>query len=218
MTLEQEPTRKVSLTGIDPTRNVTELVSAEGRHQDAMRDAQARFEAHARDADGKLQSWMRDAETKRVDQLAQQKANSDKQISDMLAESVKSTSMLVSTQLLQIQSTFDTRVAKLEEFRLLSTGRASVADPQLASSMASFNKGLIDLKDMFEKSLTAFAAKQAELMAQLTKSVVALQDAHEAGGGKAVGQQQVLGWVAAGVIFLSSLIYPAWSIFHGIGH
>ena len=204
------------MSGIDPTRNVADLVSSEGRHQDAMRDAQARFYTHAREADARLQSWMRDAETKRIDQLARQKQAADTQIANMLAESVKSTSALVSTQLVQIQSTFDTRVAKLEEFRLLSTGRASVADPQTAASMANFNQGLIDLKGMFEKSLDAFATKQSNLMAVLTKSVVALQEAGDKGGGKASGQQQALGWVAAAIIFVSSLIYPAFAIFHGL--
>ena len=220
MTAEQENghPRRPSLSGIDPTRNVADLISSEGRHQDAMREAQARFDAHARDADAKLQSWMRDAETKRIDQLAMQKASSETQIASMLADSVKSTSSLVAKQLEQIQNTFDTRVAKLEEFRLLSTGRASVADPQTAASMAGFNKGLMDLKDMFEHSMAKFATKQDGLMAALTKSVVALQEAGDKGGGKASGQQQVLGWVAAAIIFVSSLIYPAFAIFHGLAH
>ncbi len=99
---------------IDPTKNVLDLVRAEGKYQDAMREAlKERWnESHAdlkeqikatNDYVLLYQNSQRDAETKRIDQLAQTRQEFQNTIRDMLAESVRTTSNLVSTQLVQIQ-------------------------------------------------------------------------------------------------------------------
>lgn len=138
---------------IDPTKNVLDLVRAESKYQDAMREMLREFEDGMRkaaqdvtDSKLKLQDWMRDAESKRIDQLAALREGYDKRIADMLRDSVQSTSSLVSTQLVQIQATFDARVSKLEQFRWESGGRSSVSDPALADALARMGDGLSALK------------------------------------------------------------------------
>ncbi len=118
---------------IDPTKNVLDLVRAESLRQDGLRDAQKEMHGHAlsmlekfqnfaRDSESKLQTWQRQAESVRIDQLAQLRQVYETRIAEMLAVSVKSTSDLVSTQLVQIQATFNDRVSKLEQFRWESGG------------------------------------------------------------------------------------------------
>src|ERR1035437_3565621 len=143
---------------VDPTKNVEDLVKARDLAQAELRNSDARFldaqlsamdKLHnfAREADSKLQNFAREAEsklqmslvnseTRRIDQLAENRQEFQNTIRDMLAESVRTTSTLVSTQLVQIQATFDTRVSKLEAFQWQSAGRSSVADPALASALA----------------------------------------------------------------------------------
>src|ERR1035437_6907060 len=128
--MPEEQERKMPLAGIDPTRNVADLVSAEGRHQDAMRAA----------------------ETIRIDQLAELRRDYENQISNILSAGVKDKSDLVSSQLVQIQNTFDTRVAKLEEFRLTTLARSSVTDPALATALADLATAQKDGQNHFVKT------------------------------------------------------------------
>lgn len=143
---------------IDPTKNVEDLVKArdaafaelrasDQRFLDAQlaamdklqsfaRDSDTVLQNYAREAESKIQTALRDSETRRIDQLAENRQEFQNTIRDMLAESVRTTSTLVSTQLVQIQATFDTRVSKLEAFQWQSAGRSSVADPALASALA----------------------------------------------------------------------------------
>jgi hypothetical protein len=118
---------------IDPTKNVLDLVRAESLRQDGLRkagedfqayrvDAESKFQNFARDAEARLQTLVRNSETQRLDQLAVLRQSYEARIADMLAVSVKSTSDLVSTQLVQIQATFNDRVSKLEQFRWESGG------------------------------------------------------------------------------------------------
>jgi exonuclease VII large subunit len=194
----------------DPTRNVLNIVSAESRHQDAMREAQAKlgayaikseaaFQNFARDSESRMQSWMRDAESKRVDQLADQREKAEGRIAAMLAKSVETTSSLVATQLLQIQSTFGERVSKLEEFRLLSTGRSSVADPQIASSLDALSKSIAETQVQFTKALASLADKQTAAMDGMAHSILTIQEAGSLGAGKIIGHREVLAWVISAV-------------------
>ena len=143
---------------VDPTKNVEDLVKArdaafaelrasDQRFLDAQLNAMEKLQTFARETDShlqkasresgeKLESSLRNAETIRVNELASTRKEYENTIRDMLAESVRTTSTLVSTQLVQIQATFDTRVSKLEAFQWQSAGRSSVADPALAQAMA----------------------------------------------------------------------------------
>jgi len=136
---------------IDPTENVIALVkagevtaaalrAADQRFLDAQltateklqnfaREAESKFQNFARDSLSELQTVRTDSETRRIDQLAETRQEFQNTIRDMLAESVRTTSALVSTQLVQIQATFDARVTKLEQAQLTQAGRSSVADP-----------------------------------------------------------------------------------------
>jgi hypothetical protein len=132
---------------IDPTKNVLDLVRAESKYQDFARDSLKELmiatvsglrEQLKTLADGivQYQDGQRDSETRRIDQLAQTRQEFQNTIRDMLAESVRTTSTLVSTQLVQIQATFDTRVSKLEAGAFTQAGKQSVADPALSDALA----------------------------------------------------------------------------------
>jgi hypothetical protein len=194
----------------DPTKNVGDLVEAAGKYQDGMRDAESRmqnfardslekFQNFARESESKMQSWMRDAETKRVDQLGALRQDYDKRIADMLAESVKSTSSLVSTQLLQIQGTFGERLNKLEEFRLTSQGRASVADPQLASSLANLSSGIGDMQTAFAKTVAELTRTNAAAMDTMASSITKLNTAKTGAESQNIGRREVVAWIFAAV-------------------
>ena len=148
---------------VDPTKNVEDLVRAGEARQAELREADQRFldaqlasmekmqtfareadmrlNTHAREQGQKLQQALREAETSRLDQLASTRKEYENTIRDMLAESVRTTSTLVSTQLVQIQATFDTRVSKLEAFQFTQAGRSSVADPALSSALETLAAG-----------------------------------------------------------------------------
>lgn len=145
---------------IDPSKNVLDLVKEESKKRDELRVADkdlfdAKF-ASVRELVKLLsesviafQNGMRDAETRRIDQLAETRQEFQNTIRDMLAESVRTTSTLVSTQLVQIQATFDTRVSKLEAAAFTQAGRSSVADPQIASSLSALGDGITAMQKTF---------------------------------------------------------------------
>lgn len=144
---------------IDPTRNVLDLVKAESKYQDAMRDAtkeltQSKFDGlqDIVDQNTVFQNAMRSAETERVDQLASLRREYESTIRNMLAESVRSTSDLVSSQLLQIQSTFNDRVTKLEAYQLTQAGKSSVADPATAEALANMAATLVSMQTLQTKT------------------------------------------------------------------
>jgi hypothetical protein len=182
---------------VDPTKNVLDLVNAESKKRDEFRvvdaelieakikhlQAEQRVLQATTDGQANLQNWMRDSESKRLDQLSSLRETYEKRIADMLSESVRSTSALVSTQLLQIQSTFDARVSKLEEFRLLSTGRSSVADPALA-----------------------------EAMHQMVTSITALKESGKATEGRGIAVREVVGWVFGAIGAVALIVTAVYTI------
>jgi len=181
----------------DPSKNVADLVKAKGESDDALRkenqrffDAQLgsadKFHNFAREATEKYQNFAREAgdkyntaivnaETRRIDQLAQTRQEFQNTIRDMLAESVRTTSTLVSTQLVQIQATFDTRVSKLEAQAFTAAGRSSVADPAMESAMARMSSGIISLSTQTSETLAKMQAMNAEGMAKLTGTMTTMQ-------------------------------------------
>jgi hypothetical protein len=189
------------MTGDDPTQNVLDIVQAESKYQDGMREAQAKLDAAA------IQSLnaIRDAETNRLDQLAGQRQRFEKQIADMLAASVTEKSSLVASQLLQIQSTFGDRISKLEEFRLLSTGRSSVADPQLASSLDALNKSITATQDHFTSALTELSEKTTGAMNNMAKAITTLQDTTTRGGARELGRHEMIAWIVAAAGFVTTV-------------
>ena len=200
----------------DPSHNALNVIRAEGKYQDGMRGAQAKldetarnanlmFSNFARDSESMLQSWMRDAETKRVDQLTAQRQAYEAQIASMLAAAVTEKSSLVANQLLQIQSSFGERVSKLEEFRLLSTGRSQVADPQIAASFDMINKNIEATQSKFSAALNEFATKTSVAMDLMSKSITALQETTTKGGGREIGRHEMIAWVVAAAGFVVSV-------------
>jgi len=177
---------------IDPTKNVMDLVLAQQQYQNGMRESQAKLETFARDtlntfhnfareSEAKLSGIRFDAESRRIDQLAELRMVYEKRIADMLNESVRSTSALVSTQLVQIQATFNDRVSKLEEFRWSSSGRSSVSDPALANALE-----------------------------QLGANIAALKTNDDTRGGRGAGRTDVYGWIVAGVFAVVSVVGLLW--------
>jgi cobalamin biosynthesis Mg chelatase CobN len=182
----------------DPTKNVEDLVEAKSKSDDILRkenqrffDAQiqslAKFSDFAREAEARIQVARTDAETRRIDQLAETRQEFQNTIRDMLAESVRTTSTLVSTQLVQIQATFDTRVSKLEAQAFTAAGRSSVADPAIESAMTRMSKGISDLSVMSAEAMNKQAAANSEAMAKLTATMATMQTSAAAATGERGG-------------------------------
>jgi hypothetical protein len=185
---------------IDPTKNVGDLVQAESRYQDAMREAQEKLFNAKHDGLNNavqiitnnvivFQNAMRDSETRRLDQLAENRQEFQNTIRDMLAESVRTTSTLVSTQLVQIQATFDTRVSKLEAYQFTQAGRSSVADPALS-----------------------------EALTRLTSSLSLIQSKSDNAGGETRGKSESYVWLLATIMAIMAVASPIIAIFAMRGH
>ena len=182
---ERLPTPR-QLAGIDPTRNVADLVSAEGRHQDAMRAA----------------------ETIRIDQLADLRRKFEDQIANILSAGVKDKSDLVSSQLVQIQNTFDTRVAKLEEFRLTTLARSSVADPALAQALVNLADEQKASQSHFAKALDAFSARTAVALETMSAAIAGLKVSVGQASGEHTGKRELIAYmVAAAGITIPAIVY-----------
>jgi hypothetical protein len=200
---ERGPGKGIDAQGgpvIDPTKNVLDLAKAESKYQDAMRDASerfmiglretdARFQNAMRDTESRIQNWMRDAQDKRIAEIAAQRQFYETRIADLLRTSGESTSALVSTQLVQIQNTFNERVAKLEQFRWESGGKTSVSDPALADAMS-----------------------------KMAESIQTLTSKGDKGSGRGEGRHDVVGWIIGGVGLASAIMVILWNVTHIIPH
>ena len=193
---------------IDPTKNVEDLVRAleaklaELRKTDreyidlrflsienlqkSIREADERFQNFAREAEAKYATAIAGSETKRLDELAQVRQGYLDTIRDMLAESVKSTSTLVGSQLIQIQSTFDGRVTKLEAAQLTQAGRSSVADPAMETALARITG----------------------TMTALTTQLTAMQSSESAAGGQRRGSMDTNARLLAVVMAVAAVASP----------
>jgi hypothetical protein len=184
--MPEEQDRKMSLTTTDPSRNVGDLVGAEGRHQDAMRAA----------------------ETIRIDQLAELRRDYENQISNILSAGVKDKSDLVSSQLVQIQNTFDTRVAKLEEFRLTTLARSSIADPALAVALTNLAEEQKASQNHFTKALEAFAQRTTTALETMSAAIAGLKITTSQAVGEHTGKRELIAYiVAAAGIAIPALVY-----------
>jgi hypothetical protein len=86
---------------IDPTKNVTDVVNAEAKFQNAMREA----------------------ETRRINELAAQKQTFDLELAKVLRANQDAASTLLATQLKEVKNDLSDRTAKLEQFRWESGGK-----------------------------------------------------------------------------------------------
>jgi DNA anti-recombination protein RmuC len=197
---------------IDPTRNVLDLVRAAIAAQDAARDALEKLLNEkvnsvkdmlrvVTDSQVDFQNAQRDAETKRIDQLAQTRQEFQNTIRDMLAESVRTTSNLVSTQLVQIQATFDTRVTKLEAGAFTQAGKSSVADPQLSDYMTKVTRDLNEMRNANETSI-----------AKISNALYLLQSQEGVVGGRQMGRNDTNARMLAIVMAIAAVASPVVSI------
>jgi hypothetical protein len=208
---------------IDPTANVRELVNAEAsyrdslrdsdiRYQDAMRDAQEKYQngirsgsEKLREFENRLQNWMRDSESKRIDQLASLRQVYETRIAEMLAVSVKSTSDLVSTQLVQIQATFNDRVSKLEQFRWESGGKSSVSDPQISDALSRLASGLSTQSVAVAEAIARMTTTNADAIAKLGISINDVRSVETKTGAVRMGQGQLAQWIVMSVMMLAAV-------------
>lgn len=197
---------------IDPTKNVLDLVKAESRYQDETRGLLKELVLSKIDGLREVvnilssnwvayQNAQRDAETKRIDQLAQTRQEFQNTIRDMLAESVRTTSNLVSTQLVQIQATFDTRVTKLEAGAFTQAGKSSVADPALADAITRMTNGITSLR-----------TSQDDAQAKLTLTLASLQANESRTGGRDMGRADTNARLLAVVMAMAAVASPIVSI------
>jgi len=219
---------------IDPTKNVEDLVrageeknkelrAADNRFIDAQlmaseklqnfaREAESRLQNFARDAESKLQTALRDSETKRLDQLAQNRQEFQNTIRDMLAESVRTTSTLVSTQLVQIQATFDTRVSKLEAYQFTQAGRSSVADPATADALSRMASMITVNSTTNTEAMNKSTIATADAIAKLTTTLAGMQSGESRSGGAMMGRDQSNARLLAVVMAVAAVASPVISV------
>lgn len=240
---------------IDPTKNVEDLVRAleialaefrksDIKYVDTQLVAAEKLQNYARDAEARLhklelgaETRLRDslrsadaalssAETRRIDQLAQTRQEFQNTIRDMLAESVRTTSTLVSTQLVQIQATFDTRVSKLEAGAFTQAGKQSERDPQITDALVSMRMGLSTLRSDTESIVAKLAQANidavnkisnvnAEAIAKLTAAIAGLKETSGEVRGKGMGRGEVFAWLSAAVIAGGVVVTIFLRAFHG---
>ena len=193
---------------VDPTKNVGDLVRALEVSQKAALEW---LEKLTNEKIGGLkelvkvisdnvvafQNAQRDAETRRIDELAETRQEFQNTIRDMLAESVRTTSTLVSTQLVQIQATFDTRVSKLEAGAFTAAGRSSVQDPQTADALARMASGISSL-----------SSTTTDAMTRLTQAIANMQSAESGTGGQRKGMQDTNARLLAVVMAVAAVASP----------
>ena len=219
---------------IDPTKNVEDLFrageftneklrAADNRFLDSQiswgekfqnfaREAQDRFQNLARESESRLHLALLNAETRRIDQIASTTQVFQNTIRDMLAESVKSTSSLVSTQLVQIQATFDTRVTKLEAYQLTQAGRSSVADPAIDSAMSRLANSLTLLRDNQDDALSRLKTGQDEALAKMAAAVASVQFAESGSSGRAMGRVDTNARLLSVVMAVAAVASPVIAI------
>jgi hypothetical protein len=151
---------------------------------------------------------MRAAETIRIDQLADLRRKFEDQIANILSAGVKDKSDLVSSQLVQIQNTFDTRVAKLEEFRLTTLARSSVADPALAQALVNLADEQKASQSHFAKALDAFSARTAVALETMSAAIAGLKVSVGQTSGEHTGKRELIAYmVAAAGITIPAIVY-----------
>jgi hypothetical protein len=208
---------------IDPTKNVLDLVKAESRYQDAMRDVQEKLMSEKvgglkelvkvmSDSVVAYQNAQRDAETRRIDELAETRQEFQNTIRDMLAESVRTTSTLVSTQLVQIQATFDTRVSKLEAGAFTQAGKSSVSDPATADALTRMATGIAALSSTTTEAMNKTSTATAEAIAKLTMTLANLQTVESRSGGNIMGREQTNARLLAIVMACAAVASPMISV------
>jgi len=148
-----------------------------------------------------FQNAQRDAETRRIDELAETRQEFQNTIRDMLAESVRTTSTLVSTQLVQIQATFDTRVSKLEAGAFTAAGRSSVQDPQTADALSRMAAGIASL-----------STTTTEAMNRMTMTIADTRISESGVGGQRKGMQETNARLLAIVMACAAVASPVVSI------
>ena len=208
---------------IDPTKNVLDLVRAESTRQNDMRNALEKLIVEKVDGLKEIvklisdnvvmyQNAQRDAETRRIDELAETRQEFQNTIRDMLAESVRTTSTLVSTQLVQIQATFDTRVSKLEAGAFTAAGRSSVQDPQTADALSRMASGISALSTTTTEAMNKTASATAEAIAKLTMTLAGMQTAESGIGGQRKGMADTNARLLAIVMACAAVASPVVSI------
>lgn len=214
-------------TVVDPTKNVLDTVRSESRYQNDMRDSLERLLNAKVDGVRELtkvvsdnvisyQNAQRDAETRRIDELAETRQEFQNTIRDMLAESVRTTSTLVSTQLVQIQATFDTRVSKLEAGAFTQAGKSSVADPQIADAMARIPISIAQLATATAETMAKMVAtnneaqekatrQNAEALSELTKSLRTVERTEAGSTARGMGRGEIISYIMMGILVLSQV-------------
>lgn len=201
---------------IDPTKNVLDLVTAAIQRQDDLRLASDRlnevritalreFQEARVTAQSLIQDWMRNTEMKRIKEKDEQRQFYETRIADMLRTSVESTSSLVSTQLVQIQNTFNDRVSQLERFRYETGGKTSITDPAIAESLLRHSTETARLKIEISESMTKMATMITDMRTSGVSQASRSMGHTDIGRAIAVASTAIGGLIIAGVAILGFL-------------
>jgi hypothetical protein len=126
----------------------------------------------------------------------------------MLAESVRTTSTLVSTQLVQIQATFDTRVSKLEAGAFTAAGRSSVQDPQTSDALSRMAASISSLASTTTDAMNKTSIAAAEAMSKLTTTISSMKESESGMGGQRKGMADTNARLLAVVMAVAAVASP----------
>jgi hypothetical protein len=166
--------------GVDPTKNVRELVWQESKYQDGMRDAEAKYSKAIRQAEIRRLEELSWAETRRIDALDSQRVRYEARIAEDLRVNVKTTSDQLAGQLIKETGALNNQIATLNtsftnQFTILSGSITS----QITSMTTGINSRLSDLeKFRWETGGKTSVADPALTLAmsQMAESISALKD------------------------------------------
>jgi hypothetical protein len=184
---------------VDPTKNVGDLVRAlevsQSNALEALKELLNEKVGNLKetvklisDNHTTFQNAQLASETRRINELASTRQEFSNTIRDMLAESVRTTSNLVSTQLVQIQATFDTRVTKLEAGAFTQAGKSSVQDPATADALSRMATGIASLSTTTTEAMNKTSTATADAIATLTKTLGAMQSGESRISGSEMGR------------------------------
>jgi hypothetical protein len=118
----------------------------------------------------------------------------------------------VSTQLVQIQETFDTRVSKLEAGAFTAAGRSSVQDPQTADALSRMATGIASLSTTTTEAMNKTATATSGAIAELTMTLAKMQSTESGIGGQRKGVMDTNARLLAIVMACAAVASPVVSI------
>ncbi len=183
---------------IDPTKNVLDLVKAEGKYTDAMREMEA-----------KLSLQRTEAETRRVNDLAALRHSYDTRIAENLRVEVKTTSEQLAAQLVKETGSLSQQISALTtSFSNQITTLTSSFTNQISALTNALTPRIADLERFrWEQGGKTSVSDPAtsEALTKMAKAIEGLTTSKDLTSGHTKGVADSWGWIVAGIASAAAL-------------